>query len=65
MTVFKQIEKFKERRSGSKQYHNSYCPIDWGDSRNYDLVVNRSRVSVSGCVEQVKHYIDLVRKYHK
>ena len=37
----------------------------WGDSRNYDLVVNSSRVGVDGCVEQVKHYIDLVRKYHK
>ena len=55
----------KEKDKRRKQYHNRYCPISWGDSRNYDLVVNSSRVGVDGCVEQVKHYIDLVRKYHK
>ena len=55
----------KEKDKRRKQYHNRYCPIAWGDSRNYDLVVNSSRVGVDGCVEQVKHYIDLVRKYHK
>ena len=34
-----------------KQYHNRYCPIAWGDSRNYDLVVNSSRVGVDGGVQ--------------
>ena len=55
----------KEKDKRRKQYPNRYCPIAWGDPRNYDLVVNSSRVGVDGCVEQVKHYIDLVRKYHK
>ena len=56
------IEKQSKKR---KAYHNYFCETKWGDSRNYDLVVNSSRVGVDGCVEQVKHYIDLVRKYHK
>ena len=60
-----QFDFLKEKDKRRKQYHNRYCPIAWGDSRNYDLVVNSSRVGVDGCVEQVKHYIDLVRKYHK
>lgn len=32
----------KEKDKRRKQYHNRYCPIAWGDSRNYDLVVNSS-----------------------
>ena len=56
------IKKTDKRRSS---YYNYYSNKKWGDSRNYDLVVNSSRVGVDGCVEQVKHYIDLVRKYHK
>lgn len=34
-----------------KQYHNNYCPIKWGDSRNYDISINSSRFGLEGSVK--------------
>ncbi len=46
----------KDRRR--KQYHNSYCPGKWGDSRNYELSVNSSKLGVDECVKVICRYID-------
>lgn len=42
-----------------KQYHNDYCPIKWGDSRNYDLSVNSSRFGVEGSVKLIVESIKI------
>ena len=40
-----------------KYYHNSYCKIKWGDSRNYDLSINSSRMGIDRTVDMLETYI--------
>lgn len=44
-----------------KRYHNSHCPNKWGDSRNYDLSVNSSKLGVEETVKILIQYIDARR----
>lgn len=46
----------KDRRR--KQYHNSYCPGKWGDSRNYELSINSSKLGVDETVRIISEYIN-------
>lgn len=32
-----------------RNYHNFYCEGKWGDSREYDLCINSSKLGVEGC----------------
>lgn len=41
-----------------KTYHNYYCTGKWGDSRNYDISVNSSKLGIEGTVEMLSEYID-------
>lgn len=43
----------KERKS----YHNYYCVHKWGDSRNYDICMNSSRLGISGTADVLEDYI--------
>lgn len=45
-----------------KQYHNSHCPGKWGDSRNYELSINSSKLGVDETVKIIAAYIDARRK---
>lgn len=40
-----------------KSYHNYYCKGKWGDSRNYDLVVDSGRLGVDGTTDFLVDYI--------
>lgn len=40
-----------------KYYHNFYCKGKWGDSRNYDLCINSSRLGIEGTVQVLAEYI--------
>ena len=40
-----------------KGYHNYYCKRKWGDSRNYDLCINSSRLGIEGTVDILESYI--------
>lgn len=40
-----------------KGYHNYYCKGKWGDSRNYDLCINSSRLGIEGTVDILESYI--------
>ena len=46
----------KDRRR--KYYHNSHCKVKWGDSRNYDLSINSSRLSLEDNLKVLKAFID-------
>lgn len=41
-----------------KSYHNYYCQGKWGDSRNYDLSVNSSKLGIEKTVELLADYIN-------
>lgn len=40
-----------------KSYHNRYCDIKWGDSRNYDICVNSSRLGLDRTTDMLESYI--------
>lgn len=40
-----------------KTYHNYYCPQKWGDSRNYDLCINSSKLGVDKTTDFLEEYI--------
>lgn len=52
----------KEKDSKRKKYHNSYCDIKWGDSRNYELCINSSKLGIDGTAKFLIDYVDARRK---
>jgi len=40
-----------------KEYHNRYCKGKWGDSRNYDILINSSRLDVDKTADVLETYI--------
>ena len=40
-----------------KSYHNYYCKGKWGDSRNYDLTINSSRLGIDKTIDMLEKYI--------
>ena len=45
-----------------KPYHNHYCEGKWGDSRNYDLSINSSKLGLDETTRIIAEYIDSRRK---
>ncbi len=41
-----------------KNYHNYYCDGKWGDSRNYDISVNSSKLGEKVTAEMLAEYIE-------
>ncbi len=41
-----------------KVYHNNHSDMKWGDSRNYDLCINSSRLGIDGTVDLIMEYLD-------
>lgn len=40
-----------------KEYHNYYCTFKWGDSRNYDISINSSKLGVDRTADYLESYI--------
>lgn len=40
-----------------KAYHNYYCDKKWGDSRNYDLCINSSKMGIARTIDVLEMYI--------
>ena len=40
-----------------KAYHNYYCEGKWGDSRNYEMTINSSKLGIMGTVDMLENYI--------
>lgn len=54
----KAMEMIADKDRKRKQYHNSYCKIKWGDSRNYEISINSSKLGVDESVRILSEYID-------
>lgn len=48
-----------------KLYHNYYCKIKWGDSRNYDISINSSKLGIEETVRILSEYINARIKKEK
>ena len=58
----KKAERFiLENNFKRKMYHNSHCNKTWGDSRNYDISINNTRLGVDGTAQILIQYIDARR----
>ncbi len=55
-------EKIARHDRKRKQYHNHYCPIKWGDSRNYDVCINSSTLGIDETVNLLEKFIKTVYK---
>lgn len=51
------VSKLKRHDKKRKQYHNRHSEHDWGDSENYDVCINSSRLGVEGTAVILKDYI--------
>lgn len=49
--------RMKKEDAERKNYHNHYCEGKWGDSRNYDIAVNSSRLGLMKTVDILESYI--------
>lgn len=51
-------QRMKREDWNHKSYHNYYCKMKWGDSRNYDLCVDSSKLDIEGTVDFLADYIN-------
>ena len=49
------IRNIDKKRAG---YYNYYTDKKWGNARNYDLCINRSKVGVEGSVDLILEFLD-------
>lgn len=56
------IRRIREKDMKRKRYHNGHCEGKWGDSRNYDISVNSSKLGVDGTLAILVDYIDKRRE---
>lgn len=47
-----------EKDMKRKRYHNGFCKGKWGDSRNYDISINSSKLGIDGTVGLLIDFID-------
>lgn len=52
------VRKIREKDMKRKRYHNGHCDGRWGDSRNYDITINSSKLGIDGTVTLLADYID-------
>ncbi len=55
-------EMMKKKDEKRKRYHNSFCEGKWGDSRNYELSVNSSKLGVDRTMDILIEYIEARRQ---
>lgn len=51
------VAKIYKHDINRKRYHNHYSDFKWGDSRNYDVCINSSRLGPQGTAEVLEAYI--------
>ncbi len=51
------IAKMRRHDRKRKKYHNRHSDFRWGDSRNYDLCINSSKLGIDRTVDTLEDYI--------
>ncbi len=52
------VRRIREKDMKRRRYHNGHCDRRWGDSRNYDIAINSSKLGIDGTVKMLADYID-------
>ena len=45
-----------------RRYHNHYSDFKWGDSRNYDVCINSSRIGVERTAKLLEEFVESVKE---
>ena len=53
----KAINFIKSQDKKRKAYHNYFCQHKWGDSRNYEICINSSKLGIDATVDLLENYI--------
>lgn len=56
------VWKIREKDMKRRRYHNGHCDRKWGDSRNYDISMNSSKLGIEETAAMLTDYIDRRRK---
>lgn len=51
------VTKINRHDKTRRRYHNHYSDFKWGDSRNYHVCINSSRLGTEGTAEVLEEYI--------
>ena len=62
ITVEKAKELLIKTDKKRKYYHNHYCKGKWGDSRNYEVSINSSKIGVDETVKILTEYINIRKR---
>lgn len=62
LTESQAVRRIREKDMKRRRYHNGFCDREWGDSRNYDISINSSKLGIDGTVELLADYIDRRRQ---
>lgn len=57
LTEKEAVAKIDRHDKSRRRYHNYYSDFKWGDSRNYDICINASRLGVEGTAELLEDYV--------
>ncbi len=57
VTAEKAKKIIKRTNRKRKNYHNYYCNGKWGDSRNYELSINSSKLGLEKTADMIEQYI--------
>lgn len=58
MSYEEAAERAEKCDKNRKTYHNTFTDTKWGDSRNYDLSVNSSKLGIEKTIQLLETYID-------
>lgn len=51
------LAKMNRHDKKRKAYHNAYSKYPWGDSREYDMCINSSKLGIDGTVHMIEAYV--------
>ncbi len=47
----------KKQDRQRRVYHDQHCKGNWGEAKNYDLIINSARLDIPGTVDVLEYYI--------
>lgn len=59
------MAKMRRHDRARKKYHNRHSDFRWGDSRNYDLCINSSRLGIDKTAATLENYINERIRLHE
>ena len=53
----KDLATLKKEDAKRASYYNYYTGLNWGEPKDYDLIINIARTGIEGAVKVIKEYV--------